>query len=302
MSAPERYEWGFDPDRTTGIVYAVRRVEIARFTDAEDAQDYCRWRNGDRPAAADSGDGAEEPVDATRFEPLTAQRLIADRRRQLDAFMAEVAAAAENPEAAPETAVVVDLDAMAAAADFDATVAEADAAAAVDRASAARVAAVEAAVDAALANTDTIAATNPDTGETASVSSTATACLTPETAGQEAATAPETGNPVSDPTGGDPYHEAGEAFARLKAGEQLGLVADELGLKMPVLRSRWARYQKALNAMAWQPGATVAKPAAPPSDDDGWAVCPRCRTKFNAAKAQQIAKLPERPTRCAACR
>lgn len=105
----------------------------------------------------------------------------------------------------------------------------------------------------------------------------------------------------ADPTGGDPYHEAGEAFRRLKAGEQLGAVADELRLRMPVLRSRWARYQQALKVAGWQPGATVAKPAESPLAE-GWACCTACRTKFNAARAQADAKLPSRPTLCAACR
>lgn len=103
------------------------------------------------------------------------------------------------------------------------------------------------------------------------------------------------------PSPADPYHEAGDAFARLKAGEQLGAVADALRLNMPKLRSAWARYQKGLQALAWQPGATVPKPAAPPLED-GWCQCARCRTRFNAAKAQADAKLPQRPTLCAVCR
>lgn len=35
------------------------------------------------------------------------------------------------------------------------------------------------------------------------------------------------------------------AFQRLKDGEKLGLVADDIGMPMPKLRSEWARYQKA---------------------------------------------------------
>lgn len=100
----------------------------------------------------------------------------------------------------------------------------------------------------------------------------------------------------------DPYHEAGEAFRRLKAGDKLGAVADDLRLDMPQLRSRWARYQKGLQALAWQPGATVAKPPVAVELDDGWTHCTRCKTKFNAARAQGDLGLSTRPTRCAACR
>jgi hypothetical protein len=267
MTARESFEWGMDPDRTTGIVYAVRRLEIARFTDAEDAQDYCRWRNGQTAVKADD----ETPPHADIPSPE------ADAEPDLTVFKTFAGTVRPGP-------IVGELT--------------------VSEAIAARIWAHQAApagpldpgddVDAAIAAlSDADLALDP--AETEEITETASppSALPAEPAPQE----------IADPTRGDPYHEAGEAFRRLKAGEKLGTVADDLGLNMPRLRSRWSNYQKGLQALAWQPGATVAKPVAPPSEaDDGWAVCPRCRTKFNAAKAQQIAKLPQRPTHCAACR
>lgn len=41
-----------------------------------------------------------------------------------------------------------------------------------------------------------------------------------------------------------------EAFERIDAGEKLGVVADELGLKMPMVRAAYARRARALKEEA----------------------------------------------------
>ena len=78
-----------------------------------------------------------------------------------------------------------------------------------------------------------------------------------------------------------------EAFERIGAGEPLGVVADELGISMPILRSRWARHCRTMKDTAapeeLAPVAckTCGKEFRPSSD--GADTCARCSRDLGVA-------------------
>ena len=139
--------------------------------------------------------------------------------------------------------------------------------------------------------TTTTSATNPDTGETVSITETVTA--------PEPPSAVVTKRSVAVERKINPYHPKGAAMQRLEAGEPLDVVALDLGLDTERLKKAWDVRKAELHSM----GVQVVD-AADPRDalDPDWHKCDRCGTAFNAVKAQKVTKLKARPTLCAACR
>lgn len=82
-----------------------------------------------------------------------------------------------------------------------------------------------------------------------------------------------------------------EAFDRLRNGDKLMVVADEMGMDWLKLRSAWARAQKQAKADAAPPVALEAAKEA--RLQAGWKQCPRCKIAF---------KNPDKKrTHCAGC-
>jgi hypothetical protein len=117
----------------------------------------------------------------------------------------------------------------------------------------------------------------------------------------------------------DPYAPDGEAMRRLEAGEKLAVVADDLGLNMHRLRGHWSRrarvdqdagavmgdrpvMDEALPPTRAQPPKLPIPTGGPAPLPDGFVACLRCKTQFNAARAQRELKLSAQPTHCAGCR
>ena len=96
----------------------------------------------------------------------------------------------------------------------------------------------------------------------------------PVTNGADAA--PTEGQPAaSEDATESPVTPMQEAFMRIEAGEKLGVVADDLGLKMPLVRAAYARRVRALKEEA-----EAAEPA--PHVDAGVEECRMCGREFRA--------------------
>lgn len=103
-----------------------------------------------------------------------------------------------------------------------------------------------------------------------------------ERAADETAPVPTNSTPEAEPKTDTPMQVA---FARLEAGEKVGVVADDLGIPMPRLRSMWARRcrarkdEEAEKAEADRPSDTVScstcgRDYKPGASDEG--LCARC--------------------------
>lgn len=80
---------------------------------------------------------------------------------------------------------------------------------------------------------------------------------------------------AADPVAPTPETPLAEALRRLEAGEQLGVVADELGIPMPRLRGIWAkRVRDQKEAIAVGTCTGCAREYRPGAQDEG--LCARC--------------------------
>lgn len=85
-----------------------------------------------------------------------------------------------------------------------------------------------------------------------------------------------TENPVEPVPSDAPVTPMHEAFMRIDAGEKLGKVADDLGLKMPMVRAAYARRARAMKEEG--EAAETASPA-----DTGPEECRMCGREFRAS-------------------
>ena len=270
-------------DDDGAAVYEVRAVLVATFARADDAEEYVRLRGG----SARQDDQQRPDIAGISRDPLPYWNSKTAYADDPPGTMR----AADRPKSATASTIAecaADAAMIAYEREIKATKAQIEANEAQHRADEAKVAEIAATVE----QVHTVTATTPETGKTATATFTAAATREPSNVAV-------TERSLAVERKIDPYHPKAPAMLRLEAGEPLDVVALDLGLDTRQLKKKWSARKAELHSMG-----VVTPGGADPQDalDPDWHKCDRCRTPFNAVKAQKVSKLAQRPTLCATCR